>query len=109
MEAWLTAASTWNFLSNNQRGARVVDAGDGTRDVVAHAGQVAQRQVVGVHGGDGGQHLRLADAGLLQDRGIGGNALVDDLGGQFVMDAGEQLAAVLDQPHLMPLRDQCRS
>ena len=108
MEAWLTAASTWNFLVKQPGGARVVDAGDGARDVVAHAGQVAQRQVVGVHGGDGGQHLRLADAGLLQDRGIGGNALVDDLGGQLVVDAGQQIAAVLDQPHLMPLRDQSR-
>jgi len=85
---------------------RVVDAGDGAGDVVAVAHDVAEDEVVGIDGGAGGEDLAFADAGEFEDVRAGGVSLVDGFGGEFLVDACEDVGAFLDEMDFVFLSDE---
>ncbi len=70
------------------------------------AGEETQRQIVGVIGGAGGQDMGLADPRRLHDHRVGGVALVDGLGRKLAVNAGQDVAPVLDQPNGVILFDE---
>jgi hypothetical protein len=102
----LSATSTLELFSEEPGVVRIVDAGNGARHIEHGLGDEAQRQVERVVAGDGGDDVRFARAGRLQHAGFDGMPFVDHLRGEFLVQMRQQVAAVLDQPHLVPLVEQ---